>query len=709
MSEATMYDRGLVDGWSKDTDGIFIFAGLFSAIVTAFILESYGGLKPDPNATTVALLQQISQQLAGNAVQNPTLTLESFSPTSSAVRVNTCWFLSLSLALTSALAAALVQQWVHYYTQAIQRRPAPHLQARIRRYLFNGIEKYKISALVEGIPALLHVAVFLFFAGLLDFIYAIDPTIAWSTLPIIAACGSLYIMMTILPVLDRQSPFRTPFSEAFWVFCRFFGLLRFRTPSGWLRLPRRMADARELLAGRLHISHTKLASAGLCWALKNLNEDAELLPFVEGIPAFCKEYEDAEVMQEILLDHNVDLLPRIVALLRTCANSRSLRAASRQVRSITCLEAIAKLCELHSTHPWTFMHNHEERLRLLVIPMTKESDQQVAGAAKIVAAVVVKHIHSLTLRDPLHPISSSGLNYRDRCELLYQQHYGFHLPEKHKLIKEWDALAYDELFPLGDSTTPLEVHDDAIPNPTESANPVHSGDDIPSDQQESQPNNTSALGIVAAVAEGRDDEQPTPSTQATGPSQMVHNQTILANAPVGDERHGSEDEDHTASAEALGTSHTVDPDDDMDLQKQKAETNATAAPVTASPVEEGGADADRAGSAGATGLPQSLDSGKYVHFQQQQPEASIPMTPATAPKLEDRSSDEGFTGSAQAIAGSEAVDSGDNIHPQQPGPLTQSLIRSATAPPVKEGSNDGDGGGEGKGKGKAKGESESEG
>ncbi|KZP12395.1 hypothetical protein FIBSPDRAFT_754994, partial [Athelia psychrophila] len=95
MSEAKSHDDTLIESWTKDMDAILIFAGLFSAVVTSFILESYGGLMPDPNAATVALLQQISQQLAGNAVQNPTLTSEPFSPTSSALRVNAFWILIL--------------------------------------------------------------------------------------------------------------------------------------------------------------------------------------------------------------------------------------------------------------------------------------------------------------------------------------------------------------------------------------------------------------------------------------------------------------------------------------------------------------------------------------------------------------------------------------------------------------------------------------
>ncbi|KZP12354.1 hypothetical protein FIBSPDRAFT_754951, partial [Athelia psychrophila] len=111
MSEAAQHNKALIESWSKDMDGILIFAGLFSASVTAFIIESYSGLMPDPNASTVALLQQISQQLGGNSAQNQIVASAPFSPTSSSLRVNALWTLSLCLALTCALVATLVQQW----------------------------------------------------------------------------------------------------------------------------------------------------------------------------------------------------------------------------------------------------------------------------------------------------------------------------------------------------------------------------------------------------------------------------------------------------------------------------------------------------------------------------------------------------------------------------------------------------------------------
>ncbi|KAJ7142042.1 hypothetical protein C8R43DRAFT_954388 [Mycena crocata] len=68
ISEAEKYDKALVEGWKSDMEGLLIFystpqAGLFSASLVAFIVESYKTLSPDQGEITVALLTQISRQL----------------------------------------------------------------------------------------------------------------------------------------------------------------------------------------------------------------------------------------------------------------------------------------------------------------------------------------------------------------------------------------------------------------------------------------------------------------------------------------------------------------------------------------------------------------------------------------------------------------------------------------------------------------------
>ncbi|KAJ7243448.1 hypothetical protein C8J57DRAFT_1556610 [Mycena rebaudengoi] len=72
-------DMGLVASWRSDIDGILIFAGLFSASPTAFLIESYKTLSPDSGEASVLLLERILQQLAAQA--NSTIfSIHSFQP-----------------------------------------------------------------------------------------------------------------------------------------------------------------------------------------------------------------------------------------------------------------------------------------------------------------------------------------------------------------------------------------------------------------------------------------------------------------------------------------------------------------------------------------------------------------------------------------------------------------------------------------------------
>ncbi|KAF8199396.1 hypothetical protein K438DRAFT_1478749, partial [Mycena galopus ATCC 62051] len=113
ISEAHKYDKTLVEGWKSDMEGLLIFAGLFSASLVAFIVESYKTLSPDHAAITIALLTQISRQLDPhlNVSYVDVATLAASGPTSSSLACNLFWFLSLGLSLSCALIATLVEQW----------------------------------------------------------------------------------------------------------------------------------------------------------------------------------------------------------------------------------------------------------------------------------------------------------------------------------------------------------------------------------------------------------------------------------------------------------------------------------------------------------------------------------------------------------------------------------------------------------------------
>ncbi|KAH9965086.1 hypothetical protein BGW80DRAFT_1178987, partial [Lactifluus volemus] len=113
-------DEKMTNRWQKDADGIIIFTGLFSAALAAFLTVSVQDLKSNPQDTTAFYLANIYQLLADPNISRASILATPaqppvFSPSNSAVLVNSLWFLSLVISLTSALLATMLQQWARRY------------------------------------------------------------------------------------------------------------------------------------------------------------------------------------------------------------------------------------------------------------------------------------------------------------------------------------------------------------------------------------------------------------------------------------------------------------------------------------------------------------------------------------------------------------------------------------------------------------------
>ncbi|KAI0265312.1 hypothetical protein BC834DRAFT_180884 [Gloeopeniophorella convolvens] len=215
LTKAEKHDKKLVETWKGDADGILIFTGLFSAMVAAFTLESYKTLQPDPSATVVLLLSQISHQLAApaNDTGSPTVPTPPFHAPSSGVRVNILWFLSLCLSVSCALAAMLMQQWSRKYLHlAHGHHLDQYTGARVRAFLFLGVTKFRMTDALEFVPSILHVAVFLFFAGMVEFLLPIHRTVAVAVLCCVIFISGIYGLVTALPLLFPDCPYQTPLS-----------------------------------------------------------------------------------------------------------------------------------------------------------------------------------------------------------------------------------------------------------------------------------------------------------------------------------------------------------------------------------------------------------------------------------------------------------------------------------------------------------------
>ncbi|CCO35162.1 hypothetical protein BN14_09277 [Rhizoctonia solani AG-1 IB] len=164
VKESDRSDTELVDGWNKSLDVILVFAALFSAISTAFLIESSKRLLQDPADVTAQTLLAISQTLS--AIANGTQPLvskspagdntEEFFPSRTMVAINTLWYLSLSLSVATSLLAMLAKDWCHSFMTG---RTGPAYNQTLRRQRkWTMIEKWKMQELIMVLPSLIHLS-----------------------------------------------------------------------------------------------------------------------------------------------------------------------------------------------------------------------------------------------------------------------------------------------------------------------------------------------------------------------------------------------------------------------------------------------------------------------------------------------------------------------------------------------------------------------
>jgi hypothetical protein len=217
------YDTALIESWKADMEGMLIFvcrfsfwpcpvservqSGLFSASLTAFLIESYKILQLDSGDLTVAALMQVSQQLAVIA-SDRTFVLQPplpFNPTTASLWCNALWLINLSLSLTCALLATLVDQCAREFLHKTEIRPSPVRRARIFSFLYYGLQHFRMHTIVDAIPFLFHASLLLFFAGLVAFLLPANHIM----------CIALVIVLLLdaaLPVIRLDRPYRTPLS-----------------------------------------------------------------------------------------------------------------------------------------------------------------------------------------------------------------------------------------------------------------------------------------------------------------------------------------------------------------------------------------------------------------------------------------------------------------------------------------------------------------
>ncbi|KAF5343911.1 hypothetical protein D9758_012115 [Tetrapyrgos nigripes] len=288
IKEAQRYDETLLQGWKNDMEGMLLFSALYSAILAAFIIESYKNLQPDPTANTVILLTQIAQQLslASNGASPQFEGLPPFQPPAASLFCNTMWFLSLTFALTCSLLATFVQQWTRDFIHKTSMRPSPVRHARVLAFAYLGMKEFGMHTFVDMVPMLLHISLFLFFAGLIGFLFEVNRPLTY-----VMACVSFpvlasYVTLSLLPLLNPASPYRTPLSNVLWRYASILDEWFLHKNHKPERGPtfRRATNLTEAVLRKSLDNPAERDFQAIKYTLLSLADDAELLPFIEALP-----------------------------------------------------------------------------------------------------------------------------------------------------------------------------------------------------------------------------------------------------------------------------------------------------------------------------------------------------------------------------------------------------------------------------------------
>ncbi|KAJ7659218.1 hypothetical protein DFH06DRAFT_437967 [Mycena polygramma] len=180
MKVADEHDKEFQQKYSTDLDVALIFAGLFSAVSSAFIIQIQPLLVPEAPTIIVA--------------------------------VQGLLYTSLFTTLLAALLAVLGKQWVMHY-QAAGSRGTIEERGLERQRKLDGLRKWKLDMVLQMFPLLLQLALLLFSSALSLYLWPIHRSISGPVIGITAFGFGSYILLLASAIVFPDSPFQTPLAS----------------------------------------------------------------------------------------------------------------------------------------------------------------------------------------------------------------------------------------------------------------------------------------------------------------------------------------------------------------------------------------------------------------------------------------------------------------------------------------------------------------
>ena len=181
-------------------------AGLYSAIITAFLVRALDGLEPNYQRQTALLLHQLLNGRDPNLanISDPTIP---HKPTGPAIVVNCLWSASLSVSISASAGALLCKGLLTEYNSGANS-VVGLLRACQRHMKFMAFQQLNPHTLISFIPVFLFFSSSLFLAGAIVYLWQMDERVAIVCVAVGGILGITLLLSMILPFVTNP-----PFSH----------------------------------------------------------------------------------------------------------------------------------------------------------------------------------------------------------------------------------------------------------------------------------------------------------------------------------------------------------------------------------------------------------------------------------------------------------------------------------------------------------------
>ena len=214
--------------------------------------------------------------------------------------------------------ATSLQQWARRYLRVTRpERCSPHKRARVRAFFADGVDKFRVDLVVETLPALVHLSLFIFFTGLVIYLFNINHTVFSTAMCWVALLSAGYGFITSMPMFWLDSPYYSPLSSL--LPSLFYGLLSlvfrfsrilirpFGDQISWSYVSLMIRSLRWLTKGvegkaeeTVSKRSTEIDGRIVKWTIDALSEDDALEELFEAVPGFYRSDVVKDLRQDLL-------------------------------------------------------------------------------------------------------------------------------------------------------------------------------------------------------------------------------------------------------------------------------------------------------------------------------------------------------------------------------------------------------------------------